>query len=678
MNTMFKKPRLKNKNIFVGDFETTVYDGQERTDVWASALTLLFDETDHVDVFNSLPATYDYIVNNIKSNCIIYYHNLKFDGTFWLSYLMERGDYMDCFEEAAPMQIYEGTPYQKELKQGEFLHDKDMPCGTYKYLISDMGAWYNVKIKRHDGYIIELRDSLKLIPCSVKKMGTDFKTKHQKTSIEYTGFRVPGGYITDEEKEYIANDVLVVKEVLEIMYSEGHNKLTIGSCCWSEYKSMIGDKPKGRSVFDEMFPRLEHGKLNKEKYGSENCDAYIRMAYHGGWCYVKEDRQGVKQKYGCTADVNSLYPSVMLKASGNRYPTDNPHFFDDMETWNKIKDNEKLYYFVRVKTRFELKPGFLPFIQIKRNKNYIGTEMLKTSDVLDHKTGKYYKWLIDKDGERVPAAPIMTFSKTDWELVQKHYNLSDTVILDGCWFYTSVGLFDQYILKYKKIKQNSKGAKRSIAKLFSNNLYGRFAQGTNSSFKHISMGTDKALTSETIFEQNKNAGFIAIGAAITSYARKFTIDAAQANYDVFCYADTDSIHCCCKPEEVKGIQIHESEYLHWKIETEWDEALFVRQKTYAEHIVVEDGEKVKEPYWNIKCAGLPDRCKKLFTISLKGVDNVPKDDIIQLKPNEKEMAFIKVKRNIDCFKQDLVIPGKLLPLQIPGGTVLAEVDFTLH
>ena len=308
----------------------------------------------------------------------------------------------------------------------------------------------------------------------------------------------------------------------------------------------------------------------------------------------------------------------------------------------------------------------------------IGAGAVVTSDVLDHKTGKYYKWLIDKDGERVPAAPIMTFSKTDWELVQKHYNLSDTVILDGCWFYTSVGLFDQYILKYKKIKQNSKGAKRSIAKLFSNNLYGRFAQGTNSSFKHISMGTDKALTSETIFEQNKNAGFIAIGAAITSYARKFTIDAAQANYDVFCYADTDSIHCCCKPEEVKGIQIHESEYLHWKIETEWDEALFVRQKTYAEHIVVEDGEKVKEPYWNIKCAGLPDRCKKLFTISLKGVDNVPKDDIIQLKPNEKEMAFIKVKRNIDCFKQDLVIPGKLLPLQIPGGTVLAEVDFTLH
>ena len=42
--------------------------------------------------------------------------------------------------------------------------------------------------------------------------------------------------ITEKEKEYIANDVLAVKEALEIMFTEGHNKLTIGSCCLEEYK----------------------------------------------------------------------------------------------------------------------------------------------------------------------------------------------------------------------------------------------------------------------------------------------------------------------------------------------------------------------------------------------------------------------------------------------------------
>ena len=73
--------------------------------------------------------------------------------------------------------------------------------------------------------MLELRDSLK-----------PFGTKHKKLDMEYTGFRYAGCTITDEEKEYIKNDVLVVKEALEIMYQEGHTKLTIGSCCLAEYK----------------------------------------------------------------------------------------------------------------------------------------------------------------------------------------------------------------------------------------------------------------------------------------------------------------------------------------------------------------------------------------------------------------------------------------------------------
>ena len=56
------------------------------------------------------------------------------------------------------------------------------------------------------------------------------KTKHQKLEMEYKGFRYAGCPITDEEKKYIANDVLVVKEALEKMFSDGYNKLTIGAC----------------------------------------------------------------------------------------------------------------------------------------------------------------------------------------------------------------------------------------------------------------------------------------------------------------------------------------------------------------------------------------------------------------------------------------------------------------
>ena len=35
----------------------------------------------------------------------------------------------------------------------------------------------------------------------------------------------------------------IVKEALEIMFTEGHNKLTIGSCCLDEYKKTMGNYP---------------------------------------------------------------------------------------------------------------------------------------------------------------------------------------------------------------------------------------------------------------------------------------------------------------------------------------------------------------------------------------------------------------------------------------------------
>lgn len=87
-----------------------------------------------------------------------------------------------------------------------------------------------------NGHYIELKDSLKLLPFSLKQIGISFKTKHQKLDMEYKGHRYAGCPISQEELKYIANDVLVIKEALEFMFSEGHKKLTIGSCCLDEFK----------------------------------------------------------------------------------------------------------------------------------------------------------------------------------------------------------------------------------------------------------------------------------------------------------------------------------------------------------------------------------------------------------------------------------------------------------
>ena len=78
---------------FVGDFETTVYDGQTETEVWASALVEM--GTEDVYILGSIETTFDFL-SSIDGNVIVYYHNLKFDGSFWLDYLMNVLNYVQA------------------------------------------------------------------------------------------------------------------------------------------------------------------------------------------------------------------------------------------------------------------------------------------------------------------------------------------------------------------------------------------------------------------------------------------------------------------------------------------------------------------------------------------------------------------------------------------------------
>jgi len=623
---------MSSKLVLVGDFETTVYDGQTSTEVWASALVPLYSED--VVILHSIDETYKYLLG-LKQSVIVYYHNLKFDGQFWLSFLISK------------LHFKQACTTSDDGKQVMWNDITKMPINSFRYMISDFGQFYSITIRTRCG-TIELRDSLKLLPFSVKKIGDSFGTKHKKLDMEYKGYRYAGCEITEEEQKYIANDVLVVKEALEIMYDEGHKKLTIGSCCLAEYQKIFGI-----DEYKALLPDLYEQKIDKETFGSDSAGEYIRKSYRGGWCYVVPEKTNQVKYNGTTADVNSLYPSMMSSESGNRYPMGHATFWKG----NYIDEHALYpinYYFVRIKTRFYIKPNHLPFVQIKNSLLYKSTESLKSSDVFDKLTGKYYDhyyWF----GELRDTRVTMTMTMTDFELFKEHYDLVDFEILDGCYFGSEVGIFDGYIDKYKKIKMESKGAKRELAKLFLNNLYGKMATSKNSSFKVAVENEDGSIGFDTIYENNKKAGYIAIGSAITSYARNFTIRSAQQNYDHFIYADTDSIHCDCPPNEITGIKVHPKNFCCWKLESCWDKAIFVRQKTYIEHITHEDEQPIDNPYYNVKCAGMSQKCKDVFI---------------------KDM--LDGNKDLTDFKIGLKINGKLLPKLITGGVTLAETTYEMR
>ena len=653
--------RERTYRYYAADFETTVFEGQTFTEVWSAAMVEFGSE--EVEVYHSIGEWWA-AVKKLKGNICLYFHNLKFDGHFIIDYFIRTLNMRQGFDP-----IWGIKDGEKDIISYKKLPGSKMVKDSFNYSISDMGQWYSITVKTGGRYI-EIRDSLKLMPFTLKAIGKAFKTKHQKLEMEYKGERFAGCEITDEEMQYIKNDVLVLKEALEYMFSEGHNKLTIGSCCLDEWKSGFADWE-----LEEKFPNLYEIAIDKNLYGYKTAGDYIHSSYKGAWCYLVKGKECKRFYNGITADVNSLYPSVMHSDSGNKYPIGKPVFWKGDIPDRAIGDDK--FYFVRIRTKFYIKPGMLPCIQVKNNPCYRSNEWLESSDI--DRDGKQMKgWVID--GVKHEAKVTMTLTMMDYELIQKHYDLVDLEVLDGCWFWAESGMFDEYLNKYKKIKMTSKGAKRTEAKLFQNNLYGKMATNTDSSFKMLKLSGTKngnILTFNTVEEYEKIPGYIPIGSAITSYARCFTITAAQANYHGpdnpgFIYADTDSIHCDISADEVKGITVHPTEYLCWKLEACWDVAWFTRQKTYIEHIVKEDMEDC-EPRYKITCAGMGKKSKSLLEMSLNG------EKVLAGKGySVHEADFVNRKRDLEDFREGLVVPGKLIPKRMPGGIVLIDTDYEMN
>lgn len=643
-------PRMKR--IFAADLETTVYAGQTCTEAWSASCAELYDDSDHVDIFSSLPDLMDYWLN-LGCDVIAYFHNLKFDGAFILDWLMTKTDFKPALDQKSDAEW--DVKFRKKWY---------MDNNTYAYVISDLGQWYTMTIKYRQHYI-EIRDSLKLLPFSVAAIGKAFGTKHQKLTMEYEGFRYAGCEISEEERAYIANDVLVMKEALEYMFERGHNKLTIGACCLSEFKRIMG-----RGVYESCFPNLYDIPIDETIYGAPTAGDYIHRSYHGGWCYLKRGMENQVIPGGVTADVNSLYPSVMHSESGSIYPYGKPTFWQGNvpeEAYQPLR-----YFFVRIRCHFDLKPDHLPCIQLKGNYLYKQNEWLEHSrQYRDGKQVKYY----DEEGNIIDERVTMTLTMIDYYLILDHYDLTDMEVLDGCWFKARPKMFDDYIDIYKQIKIHSKGASRTLAKLFLNNLYGKMAASKNSSFKVGVLNPDMRIGFYTVPEFEKRPGYIAVGSAITSYARNFTIRTAQDNYDRFIYADTDSIHCSGSADELVNVKVHPTDFCAWKLETYWDKAVFVRQKTYIEHVTHEDGEPVEHPYYNIKCAGMPQKCKDLFARSM---EHRPLDPEEEASYKEEEKAVIRKGYRLEDFKIGLVLPGKLTPKRIPGGIVLNETTYEMR
>lgn len=603
-----------NKQTWICDFETTAYEGVEKTEVWAAAKVNY--ESQERAVYNNLTE----FMQSFKGENMLYFHNLKFDGAFIIDWLYRK-------------------KYRYTAKPDK---GQKLPKGHFTTFISHMGVWYEIQV-RTKGAILTIKDSLKLLPFTVKYMGETLCKEHHKTEIDYTQHRGAGEEITKKEQEYIYNDVEVVKESLQAVYGK-LTKSTIGSYALDYYKSQYKYGQEGVK-FKNRFVNLKEEKLPLIEY--PDMDSYIRKAYRGGWCYLNPKYRGRWISGGRTYDVNSLYPFIMRT---HRFPVSHGYYHK-----GKPQFSENTTIYLRINIRFTLKSGYVPFIQLKHNLWYSQTEHLTTSYVNNGKP------IIMLDGTtREDGWVEMIVIDEEFKLIQEHYN-TEVEYIDYIEFWSDKDVFSEYIEHFNQIKESApNNGIRTFGKLMNNNLYGKFAQSDDSSEKvpFFDKEEDK-VKFKVKYSNNKEVINIAVGAAITAYARIYTIKHAQANYDHFIYADTDSCHI--EGKEANMFEIHDKKLGKWKIEQDWEKGIFYRQKTYLE---VEKGI----PYY--KCAGMPKRVKDICALCEFGI-------LPDFELSKEESEFVEHNLGKKVFVPGKSIPGKLQAKTIPGGCLLTPTTFTI-
>lgn len=475
------------------------------------------------------------------------------------------------------------------LKHGyEWVPENPSPT-QFTTVISFMGKFYSITIQFGNGNIVEMRDSLKKLPMGVAAVSKTFNLEDVKDTIDYDAYRPVGHIPTEEELEYLRKDVLIVADALRIQIASGLTALTVGSDALNEYKSIMG------KMFKNLFPILEM-----------ETDIEIRKAYRGGFTYADPRFSGRVLGEGCVFDVNSLYPSVMynevLPYGEPIWKPGSPEVFPDYPLW-----------ITSITMTAKIKPRHIPCIQIKNSTAFSATEYLTEID------------------EPVTIA----CTNIDFALWIEHYDIQIESFNGTYYFQGQTGMFTQYIDKWSAIKEQSVGGMRTIAKLQLNSLYGKFATNPNVTPK-IPVLEDEVVRLILGEDDVRDPVYTAMGVFITSYARNYTIRSAQAHYDRFAYADTDSLHLL--GNEPVSLDIHPTRMGAWKHEYNFTEAFFARAKAYTERH--EDG--VLETH----IAGLP-------------------------KEAASQVTF-------DHYLTGHTFGGKLSPKRVPGGIVLTDVGFTLN
>lgn len=581
-------------------------------------------------------------IKELKTSATIYFHNMGgYDGHFIINPLMNKFG-------------------KKSVKY--FMDEKNKIfeiTATFRYRdYDDLNEKGKAKQKK---VVLTFRDSWKIWPLSIASMGRAIGIEKK----DYGEYDILDEFATmDEYKEhndgksyeYLLRDIDILVQFASLTNSImplSDYKLTMASTAMYTWKKSNQHAEKWIK-----WAMMVNAGNDEEKAWVAAYDDWreIKKAYKGGITYVKPVHQLVLLQGVYVYDINSMYPGIMLNKK--------------LPYGIAIKDESKLtehhsYRLYKVKIK-RAKTEKMPFIGIPpQNQNDL---VLKLMQNLEQGIGDNITEQTTYPTEMYDVEVYM--NNYTFELFEKEY--------EGEWekefvlaYKEKYGQFDEYIQKFKGIKETSKGAIRELAKLFLNSLYGKFGQDIvdvgsvmldYEEVKEQLEYTDKCVYLDgerVIINQGlvykkvdnglkRNISYIAMAEAITSKARVQLVEAINTNWESFVYCDTDSVHLLAPAQ---GIALHDTEFGDWAFEGKWTEAIYRRPKHYAHY-----GMDINEDFEEVE---LPE------AFELKGGGfNVGQFTTIESMPKEKYIQEEFIVKN-----------GKTNSMIVDGGVVIMDVDY---
>lgn len=680
------------------DIETSPNETWTEARTYSTAIMSIDDNSDICYFYCRVDMALEMLLNIKAKKVNVYIHNLFYDIKPFIIRFIEKYGNSPIKDKKITKRVH--NKYDNETKELTFISNAKQRriLSPYTYSLTlKKGQLYratfygkvNHESKSHQPVEINFFDTYKILPYSLQKACSAFcNLELPKDGLDYEKVRGIGDELTYEEKVYIYNDVYGLKYLCRQMIVEGfdvngkhvqYKKITNSSQSLSDYKeTLMEDYQLKQNAFadTDFYELVDHrlwtsSEFEKAKTKDKQndilfksvfppldyfTDSKLRHSYFGGLSTVDfknvEKYSKEEVKIGQVYDVNSLYPYQM---ESKLLPWDKPVWNDcpyeemdkDYQITHPLYVQEIYIYDMKVKK------NKMAFVQVKDDKDFNGREIITENRNLK--------------GKKVPIR--LMYSNVLMDLLFECYDVRSYELGYHFAFKGKHDLFKNYLTFWAEVKKTEKGAKREIAKLRQNALYGKFGSSGDNEELEVEIVNSKFTTIHTKEEYVTDNIYLPMAVFITSYAKVHLVQAINANRERFMYCDTDSMHLFGTQEQVKGIDIDDYKYGAWAHEMEFIDFKYIGSKRYA--------EKSKDGKWDIKCCGLNDKI-------MKQVDDIAIFDNCEYTSKELKKVKLYTKKNSIYYYKDKDCTKKIVGLikskkskLVKGGTLIIEQPYMI-